>query len=82
MNHPETTDEWDLTVPADEAELLAELRRHGVRPGQRVRMRVVDERRGATGDQEFRGSLAGFPEPTWQDFEHASAAARDDFNAT
>lgn len=27
---------WDLTVPEDGAELLAELRRHGVQPGQRL----------------------------------------------
>ena len=31
-----TADGWDLTVPEDDAELLAELRRHGVRPGQRL----------------------------------------------
>ena len=31
-----TADGWDLTVPEDEAELLAELRRHGVCPGQRL----------------------------------------------
>ena len=31
-------DEWDFTVPEDEAELLAELRRHGVKPGQHVRV--------------------------------------------
>jgi hypothetical protein len=31
-----TADGWDLTVPEDAAELLAELRRHGVRPGQRL----------------------------------------------
>lgn len=29
---------WDLTVPEDGAELLAELRRHGVQPGQRLRV--------------------------------------------
>lgn len=29
-------DGWDLTVPEDEAELLAELRRYGVRPGQHL----------------------------------------------
>lgn len=29
---------WELTVPEDAADLLAELRRHGVRPGQRVRV--------------------------------------------
>lgn len=34
--------EWDLTVPTDEAELLAELRRHGVRPGQRLHVVVSD----------------------------------------
>jgi len=33
-----TADGWDLTVPEDAAELLAELRRHGVRPGQRLRV--------------------------------------------
>src|SRR5512146_294688 len=31
-----TADGWGLTVPEDEVELLAELRRHGVRPGQRL----------------------------------------------
>ncbi|WP_091548276.1 hypothetical protein [Modestobacter sp. DSM 44400] len=31
-----TADGWDLTVPEDDAELLAELRRHGVRPGQHL----------------------------------------------
>jgi len=36
-----TADEWDLTVPSDDAELVAELRRHGVEPGQRVRMSVT-----------------------------------------
>lgn len=37
-------DGWDLTVPEDPAELLAELRRHGVRPGQRLHVvRVSDD---------------------------------------
>jgi hypothetical protein len=31
-----SADGWDLTVPENAAELLAELRRHGVRPGQRL----------------------------------------------
>lgn len=31
-----TADGWDFTVPDDGAELLAELRRHGVRPGERL----------------------------------------------
>lgn len=32
------TEGWELTVPEDAAELLAELRRHGVQPGQRLRV--------------------------------------------
>ena len=31
-----SADGWDLIVPEDAAELLAELRRHGVQPGQRL----------------------------------------------
>ena len=39
-----TADGWDLTVPEDDAELLAELRRHGVRPGQRLHVvQAVEE---------------------------------------
>ena len=41
--------EWDLVVPDDGAELLAELRRHGVRPGQRLHLRAVTDDEG-TGD--------------------------------
>jgi hypothetical protein len=33
--------EWDLTVPVDDAELLAEFRRHGVRRGKRVHVAIV-----------------------------------------
>lgn len=79
MGSQGATSEWELTIPADEAELLAELRRHGVRPGQRVHLRVVQERSGTPADDTFCGSLAGFPEPSWEDFEHARAAARRDF---
>ena len=32
-----------MTVPADDAELLAEFRRHGVRPGSRLHVIVSDE---------------------------------------
>ncbi len=36
-------DGWDLTVPADAAELAEEVRRHGVRPGQRLHIvRALD----------------------------------------
>jgi len=36
-------DGWDLTVPADAADLAEEFRRHGVRPGQRLHIaRALD----------------------------------------
>ncbi len=41
MSDAGAADEWDVVVPADGDELLAELRRHGVRPGQRVHLRAV-----------------------------------------
>lgn len=43
--------EWDLVVPANGDELLAELDRHGVKPGHRVHLRAVAgvDRAGATG---------------------------------
>lgn len=48
-------DEWDLVVPADGDELLAELDRHGIKPGQRVHLRPVPEpgRARATGVDQF-----------------------------
>jgi hypothetical protein len=41
-------DEWDLVVPSDGASLLAELRRHGVEPGQHVHLRVVTDVAGSS----------------------------------
>ena len=38
-----TAEEWDFTVP-DDAELLAELRRHGVRPGLRLHVELSGRR--------------------------------------
>ena len=60
-----TADEWEFTVPADEVELLAELRRHGVRPGQRLHVAlVVREPLVSAGDQppEFFASFSGAPD--------------------
>jgi len=45
---------WDLTVPGDGSELEAEFRRHGVRPGQRVRVMVVT-------DDDNQGTPEAFP---------------------
>ena len=52
MSIPGAADEWDFTVPGDDGELLAELRRHGVAPGLRVRVALVADtpkRRSARG---------------------------------
>jgi hypothetical protein len=38
-----TSAEWDLTVPADDAELAAEFRRRGVRPGTRLHVVVSED---------------------------------------
>lgn len=39
MTDAGAADEWEVVVPEDDAELLAELRRHGVKPGQRLQIR-------------------------------------------
>ena len=66
-----STDGWDLTVPEDAAELLAELRRHGVRPGQRLHVvRAPDESAQQSSDPierpasklDFIGSVHGGPD--------------------
>ena len=56
MSTSDAASEADLTVPVDDAEELAELRRHGVRPGQRVRVAIVSDE--PVPDQ---GSGAGLP---------------------
>jgi hypothetical protein len=51
--------EWDLVVPADGDELLAELDRHGVKPGHRVHLRAVVDVDGA--------AAAGIDRVIWAD---------------
>ncbi|MDA8393221.1 MAG: hypothetical protein M0Z87_10615 [Actinomycetota bacterium] len=60
----------DGSIPA---ERLAAL---GVRPGSHLRIIPVEP---AVAAPSFRGSLKGFPEPSWEHFEHASEVARTDF---
>lgn len=57
-----TADEWDLTVPADDGELLAELRRHGVEPGRRLHMSVASSEPPARprGDDERKSRRLSF----------------------
>ena len=66
-----SADGWDLTVPEDAAELLAELRRHGVRPGQRLHVVPASDdpwqqssdpiERPVTRTLDFIGSVHGGP---------------------
>lgn len=58
---------WDLTVPDDDAEFLAELRRLGARPGLRLHVEVAaeapQERRPQDEVPEFFGSFrSGHPD--------------------
>jgi hypothetical protein len=56
-----TAHEWDFTVPEGDAELLAELRRHGVRAGVRVHLVTSsqdDALDNTAVEPEFFGSLA------------------------
>jgi hypothetical protein len=55
-------DEWELVVPGDDAELVAEFRRHGVKPGQRVHVAVVD-RNGSETAGELPSFFASFDGP-------------------
>jgi hypothetical protein len=70
------TEEWELTVPAGDAELLAELRRHGVRPGRHLRLIVSDETfSGPEAVPEFFASFAGSPDLS----EHADEILSAEF---
>jgi FKBP-type peptidyl-prolyl cis-trans isomerase 2 len=77
MITPGAADEWDFTVPDDAAQLLAELRRHGAEPGQRVRVAVVKDDAGGK-RKSVRGALVGkVPKDellTRDDFEAAHRA--------
>jgi hypothetical protein len=56
--------EWDLVVPGNDAELAAEFRRHGVKPGQRLHVAVVDRNRSDTAtEQELPSFFASFDGP-------------------
>jgi hypothetical protein len=56
MSTPDAAYEWDLTVPGDDAELVAEFRRHGIQPGQRVHVAVV-----TNGDNDGEGTTEVLP---------------------
>jgi hypothetical protein len=55
--------EWELVVPGDDAELVAEFRRHGVKPGQRVHVAVVDPNESETTGEQLPSFFASFDGP-------------------
>lgn len=56
MSTPDGASEWELTVPGDDAELVAELRRRGLQAGQRIHVVVVPDR----GEPEPSETLPSF----------------------
>lgn len=66
----------ELVVAEDGSIPAEDLARLGLAPGAHLRVLPAERE---TPDEEFYGSLAGFPEPSWEDFERASAVAREDF---
>jgi len=68
LSRVSSAEEWYFTVPDDDAELLAEFRRHGVRPGGRMHVSVVpDEQESANDDGRTRrlsfvGSIQAEPD--------------------
>lgn len=87
MSSFDAPDEWDLVVPENATELLAELRRHGVKPGQRLHLWAVPDALSGLSHRlsipgkhpPFRsteGMLAHLgPAPSMVDFEEASRLA-------
>jgi hypothetical protein len=57
-------DEWELVVPGDDAELVAEFRRHGVKPGQRIHVAVVDRNGSQTAGGQLPSFFGSFDGPT------------------
>ena len=41
MSRSGAAEEWEVVVPADGDEFLAELRRHGIWPGQRLHLSAI-----------------------------------------
>jgi hypothetical protein len=63
VSRTKAINEWDLVVPGDDAELVAEFRRHGVKPGQRVHVEVMDRNGSETADEQLPSFFASFNGP-------------------
>jgi hypothetical protein len=64
MSRATAANEWELIVPDNEAELVAEFRRHGIKPGQRVHVAVVDGGDLQTDDAMVPSFFSSFDGPT------------------
>jgi hypothetical protein len=79
MRRADAANEWDLVVPGDDAELVAEFRRHGVKPGQRLHVAVVDRNGSDTAtEQELPSFFASFDGPA-NLAEHSGEILRSGF---
>jgi hypothetical protein len=63
MSASDPSYEWDLTVPGEGDELVAEFRRHGVLPGQRVHVTVVADDTGLEEHAMMPSFFNGFHGP-------------------
>lgn len=61
MSDAGAADEWDVVVPEDGEQLLDELRRHGVEPGQRLHVRSATSGKHRSSDT---ASAARWTKPT------------------
>jgi hypothetical protein len=59
----DAVEEWDLVVPGDDAELVAEFRRHGLKPGQRVHVAVMGCNRSEGASEQLPSFFASFDGP-------------------
>ena len=67
MSPANAANEWELVVPDDDAALVAEFRRHGIKPGQRVHVALVEGAEASRTQQPpcRRSSRASTGRRTW-----------------
>lgn len=63
MDRSSRAEVWELVVPVDDAELAAEFRRHGIKPGQRVHVAAI-RADAEDGREELPAFFASFDGPS------------------
>jgi hypothetical protein len=79
MSDAGSADSWEVVVPADGDQLMAELRRQGVRPGQRVHLSVVAASDDDSGEQAVPAYFGSFRSGRPALAERASEILEADF---